>query len=171
MKCLTYRESENWFASLDVRIDENRFLSLQRRSTDLKTTIPQKSLSLIYFADRIANWFSADTEVMIWPSHWEIYPPGPLDLFERVRRSEGETRSLVDAPGHIINKLLKQETDVAVELIFLIMAFNWTGYIAGKDSHDYCCLGDEFILISSKTEDRLWAAAELVKVFKLNQLP
>src|SRR5438105_3510313 len=49
--------------------------------------------------------FSGAEEILVWIRAWEVFPSCSHEpLFNRFRQGFGEVRSLLEAPGHLIQK-------------------------------------------------------------------
>src|SRR5258708_5175519 len=105
MKCLTYPESEAWFASFGVKKVEHRHLSFpqserkERRvfTADFQIDAPR----LTFFSLRIVDWLANGCHRMLWLRNWETYPANQTIFFERVRLGCNESRHIIEAPGHL----------------------------------------------------------------------
>ena len=117
---------------------------------------------------------------MLWLKKWETYPSNEIIFVETVRIGCGESRHIVDAPGHIFeigefdgrnyeSGMLQDNPKNAVlsGFILLIMCFDWDVYILSKSSLDYIYLGDQRILFSSINKDKIQEAETLLHKFNL----
>ena len=167
MKCLTYDESQKWLASMGVRIDENRNLWFSKEQEKIMSTMPKRALTLNFFSARLTDWLPVDFSRMLWLSSWETYPPDQFILFGKTRLGCGESRTPIEAPGHLFESSTEEEKAIMTGLIFLIMAFNWEGYIVAKNHNDYIYLGDEHIVFSSADGNKMAEASKLITDHKL----
>lgn len=167
MKCLTYGESQKWLAAIDVQIDGNRNLLLPIRPENVMTTMPQKAFALNFFSARLTDWFTPNSSRMIWLSNWETYPSDQFILFQKFRLGCGETRTPIEAPGHLFENSTEEENAIFTAFVFFVMAFNWQAYIVAKNHNDYIYLGDEYIVFSSTDEEKLKQVSELRSNWKL----
>jgi hypothetical protein len=167
MKCLTYNESKDWLASIDVQIDGNRNLLLPMRPENVMTTMPKRAKALSFFSARLADWFPVDCNRLFWLSNWETYPPDQFIIFGKIRLGCGESRAPIEAPGHLFESSTEEENAIMAGLIFLITAFNWEAYIVAENRKDYIFLGDEYVVFSSANVERLKQASEVIADFKL----
>jgi hypothetical protein len=167
MKCLTYDESQKWLGSMGVRIDGNRNLLLPIRPENVMTTMPKRALALSSFSTRLTDWFPADCGRLLWLSSWETYPPDQFIIFGKIRLGCGESRTPIEAPGHLFESSTEEGNAVMAGLIFLITAFNWEAYIVAANHNDYIFLGDEHIVFSSANKTKMEEASKLISDYKL----
>jgi hypothetical protein len=167
MKCLTFEESQNWFSSSGVRIDENRNLRFRREHERIMTTMPKGASALSHLSTRLADWIAGDAGRILWLSNWETYPAERLIQFETMRLGCGEPRHIIDSPGHLFEQSTEQENAVLAGLIFLIMTFNWEGYIVPQNQDEFVYLGDEYIVFSSGTTAKFKEVTDIVSTFHL----
>ncbi|MDB6016088.1 MAG: hypothetical protein JWR19_577 [Pedosphaera sp.] len=167
MKCFTYDESERWLASMGVRIDGNRNLLFPNEQEKIMTNMPKGASALKRLSADLAHWFACDSSCMVWFSNWDTEPRHPLVLFEKMRMGCGEPRHIIDAPGHLFEELTEEENALLTGVIFLIMVFNWEGYIVCQNRHEFIYLGDEHIVISSADSEKMREILGTVTSFKL----
>lgn len=166
MKCLSSEESRDWLASTNVQIDGNNNLLLPKRPGEIMATMPKRVDNLIYFSARLTDWFPNSFSRIIWLSDWQTFP-FQLIPFEKIRLGCGETRPLVDAPGHLFEGPAEEESAIMAGLIFLVMAYNWSAYVVVKNCMDYVYLGDEYIIFSSADKKKMEEASKLINDYKL----
>src|SRR5260370_27035278 len=154
MKCLTYAESEAWFASFGVKIIENRHLSFPVRArkerrmliTDFQIDAPR----LIYFLDQLVDWLPNGRERMLWLTSWETYPVNQTIFFERVRRGCNENRHIIETPGHLFESSTHDREDydnrtayeheenaIMAGLLLLVVCFNLVAGLVAQGRERY----------------------------------
>src|SRR6266481_9062935 len=105
MKCLTYAESEAWFADFGVEIVRYCHLSFSgwaaKRRCIFVPNIVLDASSLGRPSAELVDWLPNGCERMLWPTNWSTYQPNPTILFETIRRGCNESRHIIDAPGHL----------------------------------------------------------------------
>ena len=52
-------------------------------------------------------------------------------------------------------------------LIFLVMSFNWEGYLMSENDDEFLYIGDQHLVFSSADACRMKEAADLVSTFQL----
>lgn len=167
MKCLTFRESEHWLLSLGVRVDENRNLRFGSERERIMTTMTKEVSALAHLSTRLAHWVSGHVDRILWLSNWETYPPERLMQFETMRLGCGESRHVIDSPGHLFEQSTEHENAVLAGLMFLTMAFNWEGYLVSQYQDEFLYLGDEHIVFSSADAGKMKEVADFVSNFHL----
>lgn len=167
MKYLTDNESQKWLASMGVRIDGNQDLLFPNAQAKTMSTMPRRALALSHLSARLVAWLSCSSGRIIWLSNWTTYPDDQLALFEKVRLGCGESRSPIEAPGHLFDNSAEDDNSVMTGLVFLIMAFNWEAYLVARSDENHIFLGDEYIAFFSDSKKRLGEATELISDFNL----
>ena len=169
MKCLTFSDSKVWLELIGVRIDENRCPLFDRKVDATMATLPTDVSALYYLCIGIVDRFPKGPNSLLWLSSWETYPPEQIALFETIRRGNGETRSLIDAPGHLFGGDSLQERTMMIGLIFLILAFNWEGYLISS-IETYSHFGDQYIVFADSNVANSQVYKRLLDQFGLRKI-
>ncbi len=85
-----------------------------------------------------------DTEVLLWIVNWggtEL----EQDFFAAFRKNHGELRKLGDIPSYLFNLVNDTDRWLLTEYMFLLMGFNWQGYVVHPQGLDVIWLADEVI--------------------------
>ena len=167
MKCLEYDTSKSLLAEWGIQVAQARQLEFQHKKEEIQLVLPKEPLPMLYFAEDIAEWLPKDSHRFIWPAHWETYPRSPTRLIEKIRSSYGDTRPLIESPGMLFDKENETENEVFSGIFFLMMAFDWSGYLITKNHSDYVYIFDTLAKFSCSTSEK---AAEILKIadkFKL----
>jgi hypothetical protein len=167
MICLSYADCKEWLARVGVGVDENRNLLFPRLQASIMTTMPKSALAMSHFSCSLCEWLGASRERLLWLSNWNTDLGHQLQLFEAVRYAAGEARPVIDAPGHLFRCDAGRENAAVASLMFLIMAFNWEGYLVSENGSDFVFLGDEHIVFGSGDVARMNQIAQLIGPFKL----
>jgi hypothetical protein len=85
-----------------------------------------------------------EPETLILVDDWAVWPTSQhMPLFTRFRQALGESRPLIEAPGHVVSA---SDNDDAVSVIATSLLFIWDCYgisASGRDafyiSHDELC--------------------------------
>jgi len=105
------------FLTLDIGMDSPGSLEVPTYR------IPLDSGAKVALARRIAGALLNCGSALLWITGWGIWPSSEhLDLFDRYRLSFGETRSLGEAPIHLLEK---SEEEILVSLISIGLFFIW----------------------------------------------
>lgn len=71
--------------------------------------------------------FREEPNFLVWLDDWSVWPSGErMHIFERFRLSYGESRRLIDAPGHIFGQA---EIEDALSFVTLAVLFLWDCYV------------------------------------------
>jgi hypothetical protein len=183
MRFLTPKESNDWLERSGFVVDRDHGdavvepAQVQRLMVDL----PNGSVQLSSFAERLIQWLPAEADRMLWLSYWNTYPAWPLAVFERVRRGCGESRHVIEAPGHVVDAFpggnaASNESDESNEsddnamlsgLVFLTLCFDWRGYLVAQMPAEYIVLGDAFVGFCAASDERLKEAESIAHTFEL----
>ena len=133
-------------------------------------TLPKKVSALAYFSARLNGWLSDGSERLLWLSSWETEPPQPLLFFEEIRKGSGDSRHIIDAPGHLLETPNSTEAALLTGLIFLVIGFGWEAYIVPQELADFVYLGDEHVVCSSARPEKMRELSEMVAAFGLRTI-
>ncbi len=167
MKCLTYEESKIWLASLNIQINGLRYLVLPigHDTKNVMATLP-KGNNIGFFAARLADWLSPDSNRMVWITTSNSFD-FQMTLFDKIRLGCGESRTLADAPGHLFEGMSEEETALVSGLMFFMIAFDWWGFFVAENCTDYIYLGDEYMIFYSDNDEKIKGATDLINECKL----
>ncbi len=176
MKCLTAIESRTWLQSfgIDVLGDldsgmHNLPLGIREKAAaprqEVFCLVPQETGPAEAFAAQIVEWVPEGGEQLFLLTHWMTEPDRRASLFESVRQSWGENRSLAGAPG--LSYSTESDRALICELVFLSLCYTWEGYIVSANCHDFIFLGDAFVKFSSADAARIDEAKSIMELFKL----
>lgn len=164
MKCLTRQEAEQWLASRQVQMDEHKHLQCAGTQLKVTTSKPDERRVLAQYAAYLAGWLPCDTTRMLWVSGgWDKVS---LNMFEKMRKGFGESRSLTDAPGHLF-EASDQENCLLTGFAYLMMACDWCGYIVPECGNEFVFLGDEHVVFSSTEVPKIREVSDLVAHYGL----
>lgn len=148
MHCLTPDQWQAWCIARKVPLREIGWIrpDLWKGTFHVAALpYPQDSGAKVSFARQLHSLVASDSETLLLVDDWAVWPSSQhLPLFTRFREALGESRPLVEAPGHIVGP---SEGDDAVSIIATSLLFIWdcygissTGREAFYFSHDeYCC--------------------------------
>lgn len=183
MRCLTYAESERWFAAIGVKIIKYGYISFSRRPVNRRCMfVPNLALGasdLGRLATELVDWLPNGCERMLWLTNWSTFQPDPTFLFETIRRGCNENRHIVDAPGHLFESSAYDRRDYDTRtrrdheentliwgFLFLMTACQLGGYLVAPNGD--CIEVDDTSLAMSSTDDaKIVAARDLMNRFNL----
>jgi hypothetical protein len=173
MKCINILEAQALIEITGLEIHERRQLKPRERNRKcLTVSLPEKATILNTFASHLAaylfGWNPQAPDGILWLSNWDTYPPYHMEFLDKVRSAYGETRPIIEAPVHVFDLLDSKEYSVMTQIIFLVMAYNWEGYLLTTTINDYIYMTDELVILSCTTDERFKEAMTLAETFKLS---
>jgi len=143
---LTTDECQRWL------VDRARVLP--KASSDhhsVRCHLPSSLFKFFYWASQIAMSIAFDQPCLLWITEFGIWPSGEnWSLFNRLRRSYGETAQLFEVPGHLF---AGDEIDDLTSFLQLSALFGWGGYLTSEADSVNCYFShDEFIDFFSRDE-------------------
>lgn len=183
MRCLTYSESETWFAAIGIKIAKYRYISFSQREAKRRCLfLPNLELGISHLGrlcTELVEWLPNGCERMLWLTNWATYQPDPTILFEMIRRGCNENRHIIDAPGHLFessaydredyDSRTKQDHDENTLMwgfLLLMIACQLGGYLVAPNG-DCIEVDDTSIAISSTEDSKIAEAHELAARFNL----
>jgi hypothetical protein len=168
MRILSYAESDDWCAQHNYptrkregfivgpepEIPPNEF---QR----VEFALPRNSGRKVSLARFLYGLAEPSPEVLIWIGDWAVWPSGQhMPLFSRFRQAFGETRPLIEAPGHLITP---DEIEDGVSILTVSLLFLWDCHLltaSGRDvvfvSHDeFGWFGSRDAAVASAVSEQL----------------
>lgn len=167
MKCLGHDASSRWLSGMGIDIVEHRQLRFPDEHETIVLERPAGSLPLNYFAEALVDWLPQESDRFIWLSDWETYPRSQSCIFERIRGSYGETKPIIESPGHVFAENNETERGLYAGLLFLVMAFDWSGYFLVKGHIDRMHMFDTLIGLTCSLPDKATEVREIADKFKL----
>jgi hypothetical protein len=186
MRCITSDEAVALFGRAGFSVAPN--LPLHRVTLQLKSEIadgqnrlggrPTPNITrLTYFAEAMNRWHPPKLHRLLWVDHAAFLFPSAHALFMAARIGLGETRSLLEAPGHFdpypyderdqtkISPQQAKETGILIGLMSLIMIESWDGWLIADGSSDRIEFWEGNIFFYSDKRSRLTDASSLMKDF------
>ena len=118
MQCLTDSEIATWLADHDGTSVPCR--KSKSPSHSLQFACPNRPLETAAFIRNFLNLLSS--EILIQVTDWPLYKPSEMLVIEALRNLHGESRNLIDAPGHLIPA---GEKEIAIALFGHTVNFQW----------------------------------------------
>jgi hypothetical protein len=125
MKVLSLTEAVAWCQAHQVAL--NRRGLPDRSDAHLKFKIPQDTQKRVYLVSQAMEPFADEPLFLVWFDDWSVWPSGErMHIFDRIRMSYGETRRLIEAPGHIFDgtEIVDGTSFVTIAALFL-----WDCYV------------------------------------------
>jgi hypothetical protein len=129
MKVLSRQEAAAWCQAHDVALGD--FGLPERCDADLKFKIPVDAQKRVYLVKQAMEAFADERSHLVWFDDWSVWPSGQrMHVFERFRMSYGETRRLVDSPGHLFDGT---EIEDATSFVTIASLFLWDCYVVNPN--------------------------------------
>jgi hypothetical protein len=114
-------------------------------------TIPTDSGRKVAFGRFLYSLVDPSPEVLFWLGDWSVWPSSQhMPLYTRFRQAFGESRPLIDAPGHL---LTPDDADDAVSILVVSLQFVWNCHILTSLGRDAVFVShDEFGWFASRDE-------------------
>jgi hypothetical protein len=126
LKFLSTEETLSWCKEHDIALRSD-FCLPERSDTSAEFKIPEDAQKRVALASRLMTGFAGTTHVLVWFDDWSVWQSGQrMHIFERFRMSYGETRPLIQCPGHVFDK---DELDDAISFVTLAVLFLWDCYV------------------------------------------
>lgn len=145
MRCLTYSETAQWCNAHEYPLVHNDLglpvPALERAFNFVEIPYPTDSGQKVALARRAMMRQTPNEDLLVWLGGWSVWPSsGHLPLFARFRQAIGETRLLIEAPGHLVAPEDREDglSIVAMALLFVwdCHVFSASGSIVFVSSHD-----------------------------------
>jgi hypothetical protein len=158
MRCITYSECAGWSARRDfpTRHIEGYIVGSHPDITSppfhfVGFTLPVDSGKKVAFGRFLYSLVDPAPELLFWLGDWAVWPNSQhMPLFMRFRQAIGESRRLIDAPGHL---LTPEESDDAVSILVVSLQFVWNCHILTSSGRDAVFVShDEFGWFASRDE-------------------
>ena len=125
MKILSSEETRLWCRQHGIALSD-RGLPVRADSAE-KFKIPEDAQKRVYLVSQAMLPFVGEPALLVWFNDWAVWPSGQrMHVFDRFRMSYGETRWLIDSPGHIFDQ---GEIEDAISFVTLAALFLWDCYV------------------------------------------
>jgi hypothetical protein len=103
----------------------------ERSDANLKFEIPIDTQKRVYLVRQAMKAFEAEPLLLVWFSDWSVGPSDQrMHIFDRFRMSYGETRRLIDSPGHLFDHT---EMEDATSFVTFAPLFLWNCYVTNPN--------------------------------------
>jgi hypothetical protein len=125
MKPLSRQETTLWCQSHRISLSEGGLP--ERSDADLKFKIPGDAQKRVYLVSQAMKAFDKEPMFLVWFDDWSVWPSGQrMHVFDRFRMSYGETRRLIESPGHVFDQT---EGEDATSFVTIAVLFLWDCYV------------------------------------------
>jgi hypothetical protein len=132
MRSITPEECDRWTRDRGVKLAQSysHFLG-EPAAESLRFAIPKKASVQIALSEALLEAIPGIAQSLLWMTDWPLYREHEMALLMRIRAGYGETRSLIEAPGHILEEA---DRSILAGLIFLMQAFAWDSSYVTSDA-------------------------------------
>jgi len=125
MKVLSKQEATKWCRAYDVALSQWDLPELS--DPDLKFEIPCDAQRRVALVRAAMEAFGSESLFLVWFDDWSVWPSGQrMHVFDRFRMSYGETRRLIDSPGHLFEGA---EIEDGTSFVTIAALFLWDCYV------------------------------------------
>jgi hypothetical protein len=125
MKCLTNAECSDWLRNQRM-VEEPYGEPLPVGSHYKQFAPPTSARHLAAFSRHLFDWLGNYDTALLHITDWGLYKPDEMAVIQAIRRSHGEHRMLIDAPGHLFEA---KERDELIGMFYLTVMFGWSAYL------------------------------------------
>lgn len=124
MRVLSPQEAAAWCQAHDVALSDRG--KPERSDADVKFEIPCDAQKRVSLVKQAMEAFVDEPAYLVWFNDWSVWPSGErMHVFDRFRLSYGETRRLIDSPGHVFDRT---EIEDATSFVTIAALFLWDCY-------------------------------------------
>jgi hypothetical protein len=128
MRVLSRQEAAAWCREHHVALSDRGLP--ERSDADLKFEIPCGAQKRVYLVKQAMEAFADEPSYLVWFDDWSVWPSGQrMHVFDRLRLSYGETRRLIDSPGHVFDQ---KEIEDATSFVTIAALFLWDCYVVSR---------------------------------------
>jgi hypothetical protein len=138
---LSKREAAAWCQQSGISLDEHDLP--ERSAAPNRFDIPSDAGNRVYLVSKFLTPLENEPAVLVWFDEWGVWPSGErMHIFNRFRSSYGETRPLIETPGHLFGQ---GEFEDAVSYVTLGVLFLWDCHVLTPGADKYVFFShDEF---------------------------
>ena len=130
MQTFSIQQCKSWLEDRGVASDPYRNDLITGNHNEKRTVVNLHGAAA--FIRNILNYgLKPAGEVLVQVTDWSLYSEDEMAIFQSIRASSGETRALVDAPGHLFPAA---ELNHCIGLFNLTLAYRWSAYIYIPDA-------------------------------------
>ena len=156
---LSFRECVQWCDSRGFALDEREHPARPPGRYMKLFEVPTLSRGRLELARALVDW--AEPRVsLLWVTDWPLHVEDEMSLFLELRR-DANSLILLAAPGLMFSEAGEDQTRL-VHFVYLILAFNWEGFLLHGDRSSYIWLADEVIEVVSNDTQRLAGLQEIL---------
>ena len=166
MQCLTPSESADWLRARSIDGLREDGTPCVFGDHEVFAAAPGDARAQQRLARDLVSWLGEFDSVLLWLTDWPFYQADEMALVSALRKSHGEHRMLIDAPGHVF---AESERDELMGWVSLMMGFGWDGYLFAwpfrgsmfQTSHE------DFVWLLSSDVERFTEARRIIREHEL----
>jgi hypothetical protein len=125
MRVLSPQEAAAWCEAHHVALGLRNLPD--RSGADLMFEIPVDPQKRVHLVNQAMEAFRHESLFLVWFDDWSVWPSGQrMHVFDRFRMSYGETRPLIDSPGHLFDGT---EIEDGTSFVTIASLFLWDCYV------------------------------------------
>ena len=125
MNILTSAETASWCRQNGIALTDHGLPD--RSDAFFKFAIPEDAGRRVALVSKAMRAFRDEPIFLVWFHDWSVWQSGQrMHVFDRFRMSYGETRFLIDSPGHLFGT---REIEDAISFLTLAVLFLWDCYV------------------------------------------
>jgi hypothetical protein len=122
---LTSAETASWCSQNGITLTDRGLPD--RSDAFFKFAIPEDAGRRVALVAKGMRAFRNEPIFLVWFHDWSVWQSGQrMHVFDRFRMSYGETRLLIESPGHLFGD---REIEVAISFVTLAVLFLWDCYV------------------------------------------
>lgn len=126
MKVLSNAEVSAWLVSHGIQEAPYSKVASNEEGGFEQIAIPPQASGQSFFAQNLVKEVQPFGSALLHITDWAHYIPQQMATLVAIRASCGETRSLIDAPGHCFGA---DEADLLAGMFALLMHYGWSAYL------------------------------------------
>jgi hypothetical protein len=125
MRVFSREETSLWCRQHHISLSDRGLP--ERSDLSAKFEIPVDAQRRVALVSKSMQAFGDEPLFLVWFDDWSVWPSGQrMHIFERYRMSYGETRLLINSPGHVFDQ---GEMEDAISFVTLAVLFLWDCYV------------------------------------------
>jgi|SRR5262245_19751681 len=125
MNVFSKQETLSWCQAHHVALGHDGLP--EKFDADFKFEIPVDAGRRVALVNRAMQAFADEPVLLVWFTEWGVWTSGQrMHVFDRFRLSYGETRRLMDSPGHLFERTEMEDT---ISFVTIGVLFLWDCHI------------------------------------------
>jgi hypothetical protein len=166
MQCLTPSEAADWLRARHIDSLCEHGSPCVFGDYEVFAASPRDAREQQLLARDLMSWLGEFDSALFWLTDWPLYQADEMALISSLRRSHGERRLLIEAPGHVF---AESERDELTAWVSLMMCFGWDGYLFATPFQGsmFQTSHEDFVWLLSASVERFTKAQQIVRAYEL----